>query len=76
MPKPKPISHLHSAPSRSAILKLLVQQESSLPPCNALPATLTRSTVQSLDAMRGLKSGKYVLIHRSLLRTLIKELSK
>jgi hypothetical protein len=55
---------------------LLVQQESSLPPCDTQPAKLTRSTVQSSEAIRGIKSGEYVLMNRSLLRTLIEELSK
>jgi hypothetical protein len=72
----KPPLRPKGAPSRKAILKLLSQHEASLPPCDDPPSPPTLAEVMPWHAMRGIISGRYVLINRNLLRTLIKELSQ
>jgi hypothetical protein len=72
----KPPLRPKGAPSRKAILKLLSQHEASLPPCDDPPLPPTLAEVMHMNAMKGIASGRFVLINRNLLRILIKELSQ
>ena len=65
-------------PSRTAIRRALKQLNQSAPPfphMEQLASGPTVKGVSDINAMRGLKSGQYVLVNRTLLKLLIKELA-